>query len=103
MVSYVLSFSVSIMVCHFTAKKCQHDPDDDSGMDPSTFSDAESTTFSEVSYYYLHQTVCITVCIEAQTRKKISVWIALIFENTWSTKHCNFVELFVSLCLTGSW
>ena len=100
MVSHVLPFSVSIMVCHFTVKKCQHDPDDDSGMDPSTFSDAESTTFSEVSYY-LHQTVCITVCIEAQTRKKISVWIALIFENT--TKHCNFVELFVSLFLTGSW
>ena len=69
---------------HFTVEKHQRDPDDDSGMDPSTFTNAESATFSEVSYH-LHQTVCITVCIEAQTRRKIYVWVALILQNT--TKH----------------
>ena len=51
-----MSFSVSFMVFHFTEKKHHHDPDDDSGMGPSIFTDTKSTTFSEVSY-----TVCIAV------------------------------------------
>ena len=38
------------MACHFTEKEHQHDPDEDFGMGPSKFSDAKSTTFSEVSY-----------------------------------------------------
>ena len=45
------------MNCHFTEKRPHHDPDGDSGMGPSTFTDTKSTTFSEVSY-----TVCIAVC-----------------------------------------
>ena len=49
------------MVCHFTEKKHQHDPDEDFGMDPSTCSEAKSTNFSEVSYYVIPcRGVCVT-------------------------------------------
>ena len=39
------------MVCHFTEKKHQRDPDEDFGMGPSKFSEAKSAIFSKVSYY----------------------------------------------------
>ena len=39
-----------IITCHFTERKHQHDPDEDFGMGPSKFTDAKSSTFSEVSY-----------------------------------------------------
>ena len=43
------------MVFHFTEKKYQHHPDDDSGVGPSIFTDTKSTTFSEVSYNSLYE------------------------------------------------
>ena len=49
--SHILPFIESIIhTIPFTEKKHQHDPDDDSGMGSSTFTDTKSTTFSEVSY-----------------------------------------------------
>ena len=45
---------------HFTVNKHQYDPDDDSGIGPSTFTDTKSTTFSEVSCYYYRNT-CIVL------------------------------------------
>ena len=43
---YILSFSLSIIVFHFTEKKHQHDSGDDSGI----FTESKSTAFSGVSY-----------------------------------------------------
>ena len=43
---YILPFSLSIIVFHFTEKKCQHDFSDDSGI----FTESKSTAFSGVSY-----------------------------------------------------
>ena len=45
-----LTFLFSIMFCHFTDVKHQHDPDDDSGVGPSISTDTK-TIFSEVSFY----------------------------------------------------
>ena len=47
------SYSHSVSF-HFTEKKHQHDPDDDSGMGPSIFTDTKSSIFSEVSYHLHH-------------------------------------------------
>ena len=49
-----------IVACHFIEKKHQHDPDEDFGMGPSTFSEAKSTIFREVSYYLIP---CSGVCV----------------------------------------
>ena len=45
--------SVNPAFC-FTEKRPHHDPDDDSGMGPSTFTDTKSTTFSEVCYSHTY-------------------------------------------------
>ena len=47
----------------FTEKKHQRDPDDDSGMGPSTFTDTKSTNFSDVRYYLIHVVLCSHPCI----------------------------------------
>ena len=39
----------SIIIFHFTEKKHKHDPDNDSDMGSSMFTDTKSTTFSEVT------------------------------------------------------
>ena len=54
--SHILTFSLLII----TEIKHQHDPDDDSGIGPSTFTDAMSTTFSEVSHYIPPSIRCVT-------------------------------------------
>ena len=46
----IASQSAFLFVNHFTEDKHHHDPDGDSGLGPSTFTDTKSTTFSEVSY-----------------------------------------------------
>ena len=47
----IIMYIICINLIHFTVKKHQHDPDDDSGIGPSTFTDTKSTTLSEVSGY----------------------------------------------------
>ena len=42
---------MSIVVCLFTDKKHKQDPDKDSGIDSSMFTDTRSTTCSVVSYH----------------------------------------------------
>jgi len=60
---------------YFTEKKHQDDPDDDSGMGTSIFTDTKSTIFSEVSYYQkLHVHVILLVHIPSFLYTRI-VWI----------------------------
>ena len=94
MVSHIV---LSLCHSHFTGKKHQHDPDDDSGMGPSMFTDTKSTTLSEVSY-----TACTnqigskgkSPCLGSQTYNG--------FENRLQVhSHCHFIFLFSSLGLSG--
>ena len=71
-----LSHSSANSAFCFTEKKYQYDPDDDSGMGPSIFTDTKSTTFSEVRYSH-------TYCVQAR-RKQVKSGKA-------TTAHCNVI------------